>query len=246
MSSKCYEDFRMKAPNEKDSASLERILAEENFERQRLRQPLVAGSSQMTSNRRMASGGVGRCTSGILIRIGCLALIAGTALVKSEELTVRSGSRTITIRSGEASSRSRTMTVGGLAREMLIAHNNIRAEAELPPLQWSSELAAFSQKWADYLIAKNKAAHNSNSPYGENILVTGLGSTPSTVVMEWASESQDYTYRSNACNGDCGHYTQLVWRSTRKVGCARALNGQREIWVCSYDPPGNYRGGRPY
>jgi uncharacterized protein YkwD len=200
----------------------------------------------MTSNRRMASRAVGRRTSGILIRIGCIALIAGTAIVKPEEITVRSGSRTITIRSGEASSRSRTITVGGFAREMLTAHNNIRAEIELPPLQWSSELATYSQKWADSLIAKNKAVHNSKSPYGENILVTGLGSTPSTVVAEWASESQDYTYRSNACNGDCGHYTQLVWRSTRQVGCARALNSQREIWVCSYDPPGNYRGEWPY
>jgi pathogenesis-related protein 1 len=200
----------------------------------------------MTSNRRMASGAVGGRISGMLIRIGCIALIAGTTIVKSEELTVRSGARTITIRSGEESPRSRTMTVEGFAREMLTAHNNLRAEVELPPLQWSSELAAYSQKWADSLIAKNKAAHNSNSPYGENILVTGLGSTPSTVVTEWASESQIYAYHSNTCSGDCGHYTQLVWRSTRKVGCARALNAQREIWVCSYDPPGNYRGGRPY
>jgi len=200
----------------------------------------------MTSNRRKAPGAVGRHTFGMLIRIGCITLMAGTAIVQSEELTVRSGSRTITIQSGESSSRSRTMTSGGFSREMLAAHNNIRAEMELPPLQWSSELAAYSQKWANSLIAKNRAAHNSKSPYGENILVTGLGSTPSTVVTEWASESQDYTYHNNACNGDCGHYTQLVWRSTRKVGCAMALNGQREIWVCSYDPPGNFRGERPY
>ena len=194
----------------------------------------------------MAPGAVGRCTLGMLIRIGCITLIAGTAVVQPEEITVRSGSRTITIQSGEWSSRSRTMAAGSFSREMLTAHNNIRAEMELHPLQWSSELAAYSQKWANSLIAKNGAAHNSKSPYGENILVTGLGSTPSTVVTEWASESQDYTYRSNTCNGDCGHYTQLVWRSTREVGCAMAHNGQREIWVCSYDPPGNYEGEWPY
>ena len=200
----------------------------------------------MTSNRRRSPGVVGRFTLGMLIRIGYIALIAGTAIVQSEELTVRSCSRTITMRSGESSPRSRIMTASSFSREMLTAHNNIRAAIELPPLQWSSELAAYSQKWADSLIAKNRATHNSKSPYGENILVTGLGSTPSTVVTEWASESQDYTYRSDTCNGDCGHYTQLVWRSTRKVGCARALNGQREIWVCSYDPPGNFRGEKPY
>jgi uncharacterized protein YkwD len=198
----------------------------------------------MKSNRRRAPGAIGQCTFGMLICIGCIAWIAGPATAQAEELTVRSGSRTITIRSGESSSR--TMTAVSFATEMLTTHNKIRAEAGLPPLQWSIELAAYSQKWADSLIAKNKAAHNPRSAYGENILVTGLGSTPSMVVTEWASESQDYTYRSNTCSRDCGHYTQLVWRSTRKVGCARAFNGQREIWVCSYDPPGNFRGERPY
>ncbi len=163
---------------------------------------------------------------------------------QSEELTIHSGSRTITLQSGE--SWSRTMTAGDFSRGMLTAHNNIRAEMKLPLLQWSSELAAYSQKWANALIAKGTAVHNSKSPYGENILVTGLGSTPSSVVTEWASESQNYTYRSNACDGDCGHYTQLVWRSTREVGCGMAHNGQREIWVCSYDPRGNFRGERPY
>jgi uncharacterized protein YkwD len=201
---------------------------------------------QMTSNRRMAPGAVGRHSFGMLICIGCIASMAGTVIAQSEELTVRSGTGTITIQSGESSSRSRTMTAGGFSKEMLAAHNNIRAEMELPPLQWSSELAAYSKKWADLLIANNRAEHNSKSPYGENILVTGLGSTPSKVVTEWASESQDYTYRSNACKGICGHYTQLVWRSTRKVGCAMAHNDQREIWVCSYDPPGNFSGERPY
>jgi pathogenesis-related protein 1 len=129
---------------------------------------------------------------------------------------------------------------------MLRAHNKVRTESGLPPLQWSGTLAALSQKWANSLIANNRTAHNAKSPYGENILATGLGSTPSSVVAEWASESQDYTYRSNTCNGDCGHYTQLVWRSTRRVGCAMARNAHREIWVCSYDPPGNFRGEWPY
>lgn len=198
----------------------------------------------MTSNRKMASGAIGRRILGMLIRMGCITLMAGTAIVQSEELTVRSGSKTITIRTGEPPSR--IPPAGSFSGEMLTAHNCIRAEMELPPLQWSSELAAYSQKWADSLIAQNRVAHNSKSPYGENILVTGLGSTPSNVVAEWASESQSYTYHSNTCTGDCGHYTQLVWRSTRKVGCAKATNGRREIWACSYDPPGNYRGEWPY
>jgi pathogenesis-related protein 1 len=44
----------------------------------------------------------------------------------------------------------------------------------------------------------------------------------------------------------CGHYTQIVWRNTKAVGCAVGGKGAREVWVCDYDPPGNYVGQRPY
>lgn len=178
--------------------------------------------------------------------IGCIALVVTTVSVQSEELTVHSGSRTITIQSGTSDSGSCIMTADDFAREMLNAHNDVRGRVGLPPLQWSADLAAYSQKWANSLIADNRIAHNSKSPYGENILSSGLGSTPASVVTEWASESKDYNYSTNTCNGDCGHYTQLVWRSTRKVGCAMASNTQREIWVCSYDPAGNVRGKWPF
>jgi uncharacterized protein YkwD len=133
-----------------------------------------------------------------------------------------------------------------ISGEMLREHNSIRSRMSLPALQWSSELAAFSQRWADTLIAKNRSAHNPNSPYGENILVTGPGANPARVVQEWASESLDYSYRTNECAGDCGHYTQIIWRSSRKLGCAVSRNDRREVWVCSYDPPGNYRNEWPY
>jgi pathogenesis-related protein 1 len=196
----------------------------------------------MKVNRRMKR----RSVFGKLVFIGCIVLGTATAFVQSEELTVRSGSKTITIQSGTSDSGSRTITADDFAREMLDAHNDVRDRVGLPPLQWSGELAAYSQKWADSLIASNRTAHNSKSPYGENILSSGLGSTPATVVTEWASESRNYTYSTNTCNGDCGHYTQLVWSSTRKVGCAMAHNNRREIWVCSYDPAGNVRGEWPY
>jgi uncharacterized protein YkwD len=181
-----------------------------------------------------------------MVCLGCIAFMTAIAEVQPEELTVRSGSKTITIQSGKSNIRSRTMTEDDFAREMLHAHNDVRGRVGLPPLQWSGELAAYSQKWANSLIADNRTAHNSKSPYGENILSSGLGTTPVSVVTEWESESRNYTYTTNTCSGDCGHYTQLVWRGTQKVGCAMAHNNQREVWVCSYDPAGNIRGRWPY
>lgn len=136
---------------------------------------------------------------------------------------------------------------GTLAHGFLTAHNQVRASVGLPALAWSEPLAAYAQKWADSLIQTGAFRHRSNSPYGENLFeITGGSTTPAEVVSDWASESRDYSYANNACTGVCGHYTQIIWRKTKSVGCAVARKGSREVWVCNYDPPGNYVGQRPY
>ncbi len=48
----------------------------------------------------------------------------------------------------------------------------------------------------------------------------------------------------------CGHYTQIVWKNTERIGCGKATARRDGIfkvyWVCQYDPSGNYVGQRPY
>jgi len=39
-----------------------------------------------------------------------------------------------------------------------------------------------------------------------------------------------------------GHYTQMVWKNTKEVGCGFAGSSL----VCRYSPPGNYFGQKPY
>ena len=134
-----------------------------------------------------------------------------------------------------------------LARQMLAAHNDVRVRLKVPPLQWSSRLAAYAQEWGNTLLARGKFYHRPDSPYGENLFMIKNGRVePAEVVSEWASESSSYNYRSNKCHGTCGHYTQLVWRGTQRVGCAVARGGRNEIWICNYDPPGNIVGQKPY
>jgi len=118
---------------------------------------------------------------------------------------------------------------------------------DVPPLVWSERLAVFAQEWAGYLASHQQFFHRRKSPYGENLFeITGARATPAEVVNDWAAESRNYEYRSNACRGVCGHYTQIVWRDTLRVGCAAARSGRTEVWVCNYDPPGNFIGKRPY
>jgi len=134
-----------------------------------------------------------------------------------------------------------------IAQEMLAAHNAIRARVGEHPLVWSAQVAAVAQDWANHLIATNAFSHRPNNRYGENLYAISGGSMSATeAVNGWAAEARGYDIRSNACAGVCGHYTQIVWASTRAVGCAVASNGYRQVWVCDYDPPGNVVGERPY
>lgn len=73
----------------------------------------------------------------------------------------------------------------------------------------------------------------------------------------WYEEYVDYDFDSQSCaeNEVCEHYTQMVWDSTRYVGCGYAMceSLNRVAWtkssmylVCNYYPSGNIAGSDPY
>jgi uncharacterized protein YkwD len=135
---------------------------------------------------------------------------------------------------------------GSIAKEMVAAHNSYRAKVGSPPLAWSDKLAARAEQWAAMLIKRGVFEHQ-HSQLGENLFeISGGHATPSSVVDAWMSEEANYNHETNSCTGRCGHYTQVVWRNTKLVGCGVARDAKREVWVCDYDPPGNIVGERPY
>jgi pathogenesis-related protein 1 len=130
------------------------------------------------------------------------------------------------------------------------AHNQARQAVSVPPLQWSAELAVTAQRWADKLRESRCAMrHSGAAGLGENLAwASGQALSPGQVVGMWVGERRDYDATRNSCAPGkvCGHYTQVVWRSTTHVGCGMASCGNSEVWVCNYTPPGNYVGQRPH
>ncbi|XP_077236768.1 pathogenesis-related protein PR-1-like [Tasmannia lanceolata] len=137
-----------------------------------------------------------------------------------------------------------------LANQFLAPQNAARSLLGMPPLVWDPHLARYA-KWYANQRRLDCALRHSNGPYGENIF-WGSGSdwTPAQAVAAWVSERHWYNYWSNTCAAGqmCGHYTQIVWSSTRRLGCAMVtcLDGRGVFITCNYDPPGNYIGERPY
>jgi hypothetical protein len=128
-------------------------------------------------------------------------------------------------------------------RGVLAAHNRYRARHCAPPLEWSAELAKVAQKWARTLRDRSCAfEHSPSSRYGENL----AGASPPgahtgvSMVDGWYREVDEYDFGRPGFSFEAGHFTQLVWRATRRLGCGHVTCGDRaEIWVCNYDPPGN-------
>lgn len=161
----------------------------------------------------------------------------------------------------------------GIFVGMTAAHNAARAalgaEPALPDLTWSTELAAVAQDWADTLTSNDcgSIAHRMPNMYGENIAMHGTTRllepfSPEEAVAGWDAEVACWEYgtisRTEQCDmqcaqdlnsNGCGHYTQLIWRNTERVGCGYSTcqgDYTYEVWVCNYDPPGNYIGQTPY
>lgn len=149
---------------------------------------------------------------------------------------------------------------------MLATHNRIRQQHNLPPLSWSNKMANYAQEWAGHLAKTGcNMTHRTDAgrdplKAGENIFWGGPVTwsdgasnfqkvSASEVAMSWASEKADYNYQNNSCRPgkQCGHYTQMVWKTTKTVGCGAAMCPDKgQIWVCSYDPAGNWVGKKPY
>ncbi|KAH7860158.1 hypothetical protein Vadar_010032 [Vaccinium darrowii] len=133
--------------------------------------------------------------------------------------------------------------------EFIYSHNMVRESHDLNYFSWSPTLAGYARWWANQRRGDCAMIH-SNSDYGENIFWgEGDGWTATDAVEAWAAESAYYNYQTNSCmpNRDCSHYTQLVWRSTTMVGCAKIkCDDENTFIVCEYAPHGNTIGQWPY
>ncbi|CAH7674232.1 CAP domain-containing protein [Phakopsora pachyrhizi] len=127
----------------------------------------------------------------------------------------------------------------------LSIHNSYRSQYGVSSLEWSDELSQLASSRAEKCVWE----HTKNNPNGEN-LAAGQEDATSTVVawVEGPNEREVW----NPSSPSYSHFTQVVWKDTRQVGCAsqscRTIKGSSLpqspvlLWVCQYHPPGNVEG----
>jgi hypothetical protein len=147
-------------------------------------------------------------------------------------------------------------------------HNQIRAMVDtsgiaggaLPPLSWDDSLAATAAAWVakctdtdrNGLVDHNEGRSTGHPWYvGENIYASSGTASAHDAVFAWADEVAHFHYDTNSCDASqtCGHYTQVVWRASEKVGCAIGTCpglAFKSAIVCDYGPGGNFNNEKPY
>lgn len=145
---------------------------------------------------------------------------------------------------------------GSFDDRVLAAHNRERAALGIAPLDWDPALAADAATWATHLAATGKFEHapdRPRRPEGENLWAGTRGYYSAEAMVDaWAREKRYYKpgrFPENSTTGnvaDVGHYTQLMWRGTGRVGCAVATGAEEDVLVCRYSDAGNYIGEKPF
>merc|ERR1711924_250843 len=136
----------------------------------------------------------------------------------------------------------------------LAAHNAFRAKHGAPPLQWDDSCAQYAQRAAQECLDEGNMHHN-NIPngQGQNLYMSMTQGSDNeagakTAVSGWYSEVNDpgYDFDNPGFDHGTGHFTQVVWKGTTKVGMAK-VRGDQDGWdtvyiAANYAPAGNMEG----
>jgi len=128
-------------------------------------------------------------------------------------------------------------------------------------MTWNDTLAAAAKVWAskcEWNHSFPPLGPQDNTPYGQNLYSsTNINTDLVHGVQAWYDEKYGYDYDTLVCSiKPCGHYTQVVWATSRQVGCAyyncKGIEGLSSAYsdslllVCNYLPFGNINGTKPF
>jgi len=154
-----------------------------------------------------------------------------------------------------ASAATSTLTIppaAAVGMRIVILHNQVRSAAGVGPVYWDASLAAAADTWAAELARTGRWGHSpaaTRPGQGENLWMGTRGAfTIDQMVGSWDGEARRFkrgVFPDVSRTGNwqqVGHYSQMIWRGTTRVGCALRSSAGNDYLVCRYSPAGNVMG----
>ena len=175
-------------------------------------------------------------------------MILATAALGVNGAAVPEPDRTLDARQATSSSDPKWTSDTTFYTSIVNRHNKYRGEHRVGKLTWNKNLSGYAKK---YMNKKGSGKHtcpdfaHSGGSYGENLAI-GY-STPTQATVAWGDERKDYNFNKPGFSAGTGHFTQMVWKNTKQVGCARKYCTSSNVprgWylACEYYPRGNVIG----
>lgn len=143
----------------------------------------------------------------------------------------------------QAVSQSTTLRLSNI-KLYVDEHNRYRNIHHSPPVIWNTTVEKAAASW----VSNCKFAHDSKRSWGENLYMLPGTIAPQytrqmikSAIHLWYREVATYNYSAPVYN----HFTQVVWKSTKTIGCSYKRCNEFVLLSCKYYPPGNYKGQFP-
>ncbi|XP_019137666.1 cysteine-rich venom protein kaouthin-2 isoform X1 [Corvus cornix cornix] len=130
-------------------------------------------------------------------------------------------------------------------------HNALRkgvkpTASNMMKMEWCPPAAENAQNWANQCTLRHSPPNlrRTNVPCGENLFMSSAPLSWSYVLQSWYNEEKNFKYGTGAKTKGAvvGHYTQMVWHNSYKIGCGLAFCSNTTysyFYVCQYCPAGN-------
>ncbi|XP_062841610.1 GLI pathogenesis-related 2, like [Trichomycterus rosablanca] len=129
------------------------------------------------------------------------------------------------------------------SEEVLRSHNEYRKKHQAPPLKLSSKLCNDATRYAESLASTRILKHSvesSKGSCGENLAWASYDQSGKDVSDRWYNEVNQYNFNQAGFSSSTGHFTAMVWKSSKKLGVGKAVASDGSTFVVArYFPAGN-------
>ena len=141
-----------------------------------------------------------------------------------------------------------TLDLDKIKKDLLSTHNYYRSRHQVGDLKWNNEIQEIAQAYSEKIAPGHSLIHSTSTykgeSLGENLYMSYGGINGEQASNSWYNEVNNYDFssHSSAEGKVTGHFTQLVWKGSKEIGCGSACDGTYCVCCCNYYPAGNFIG----